>query len=292
MLVIKKDTESLKYLIVNADDFGLTDCVNDGIIHGHVNGIITSTTILPGGSAFENGMKLLQKHSTLGVGVHLTLNEETPISNYSQIPHLVDKNGKFISRNELILKLFANKIPLEEIRKEWTLQIEKCLSFSLPITHLDSHGHIHLFPSLSEMLLQILEKFNINKIRYPVPEGNAFLPLNSQKAKIFFLKLCGYRLKNILKKKKIFSPHFFGIEQSGNMNSKHLIAILKKISKTVSEIMVHPGFENSSLAPYHYWKYNWENELNALTDPNIKTALKEKSIKLINYGQIPNEYIQ
>ena len=92
----------MKYLIVNADDFGLAESINLGIIQGHTEGIITSTTVMAGGKAFETGMALLKQHSQLGVGVHLTLDEEAPLSPPDKIPHLITEEGKLLPRGKLL----------------------------------------------------------------------------------------------------------------------------------------------------------------------------------------------
>lgn len=86
---------SMKLLIVNADDFGLHPAVNRGIIAGHVNGCISSTSIMPGGGAFEDAAALAAAHPRLGVGVHLTLVGEKPVLDPSEVPSLVDGDGRF-----------------------------------------------------------------------------------------------------------------------------------------------------------------------------------------------------
>jgi len=60
-------------LIVNADDFGLTRGVSEGIVYAHRNGIVTSTTILADAAAFDHGVDLLRDTPSLDLGVHLVL---------------------------------------------------------------------------------------------------------------------------------------------------------------------------------------------------------------------------
>ena len=63
----------MKRLIINADDFGISKEVNEGIVKGFQEGIITSTTVMANMSEFEQAMKLAKKHSELSVGVHLNI---------------------------------------------------------------------------------------------------------------------------------------------------------------------------------------------------------------------------
>src|SRR5436190_22470331 len=85
----------MKRLIVNADDFGLTEKVNQAIIEGHLKGIITSTSLLANGVAFESAVRLAQLHPKLGVGVHLNLTDGSPVSAPARIPSLVTDKGVF-----------------------------------------------------------------------------------------------------------------------------------------------------------------------------------------------------
>ncbi|HUO66260.1 MAG TPA: ChbG/HpnK family deacetylase, partial [Gammaproteobacteria bacterium] len=82
-------------LIVNADDFGLSEAVNRAVIQAHENGIVTSTSIMAGGVAFEHAAGLAARCPTLGVGVHLTLTEQRPLIGAAAAASLVDADGKF-----------------------------------------------------------------------------------------------------------------------------------------------------------------------------------------------------
>ncbi len=63
----------MKYLIPNADDFGYTRDVNEGIIHAHREGILTATTLMATGAAFDHAVALARQNPGLDVGVHLVL---------------------------------------------------------------------------------------------------------------------------------------------------------------------------------------------------------------------------
>lgn len=276
----------MKYLIVNADDFGLAESINRGIIQGHTDGIITSTTVMAVGNAFESGMALLKQHPQLGVGVHLTLDEEVPLSPPSKIPHLVTGEGKFLPRGKLLGKLMSGGIPTEEIRSEWFLQMEKTSSFSVPITHIDSHGHLHLFPSLSKTVMAILKKFKLKAFRgYSTPWFSPF-PGSIQGLKKVFMNLCGQQMKKELKNSDIQYVNFRGMENSGHLDLETLKSLISKAKNGVTEIMTHPGWDSDHLEPYRYWQYQWEKELAALQDPACRSLVEELDIKLVHYGQL------
>ena len=106
-------------LIINADDFGLSEGVNYGIISAYKSGVVRSTMLwlMPG---FEHAMELLKENKDLGCGVHMTLSCYKPV--LSNLKTIVDENGYFIRRitNEVI-----ENMDLNEIYEEFCAQIEK-----------------------------------------------------------------------------------------------------------------------------------------------------------------------
>ena len=109
----------MKRLIVNADDFGLTEKVNQAIIQGHLEGIITSASLLATGAAFESAVTLARQHPKLGVGVHLNLTEGMPVSEPASIPSLVTEKGLFLSGSlSLARKVVAAEVTRRKLGRE------------------------------------------------------------------------------------------------------------------------------------------------------------------------------
>ena len=81
----------MKRLIVNADDFGMTEGVNRAILEAHLRGLVTSTTLLANGAAFASAAEIAGDTPALGVGVHLNLTEGRPSSDAARIPSLLTR---------------------------------------------------------------------------------------------------------------------------------------------------------------------------------------------------------
>lgn len=126
----------IKRLIVNADDFGLTEGINQGIIMSYEKGIVNSTSLMANMPAFTHAADFVRNSSNIAVGVHLNLFKGKPVSN--KISSLVNKKGFFYTLPEFIKRLFCWKIVFEEIETELEMQIEKILAAGLKISHLDS----------------------------------------------------------------------------------------------------------------------------------------------------------
>jgi len=91
-------------LIVHADDFGLSIKVNEGIIHVHRKGLLTSTSLMATGQAFDHAIQAANHNPTLDIGVHLTLTGESPLSKAADLQTLVDKNGCFYDHANTFIK--------------------------------------------------------------------------------------------------------------------------------------------------------------------------------------------
>ena len=87
----------MKKLIVNADDFGLAESINRGIIKGYKDGFITSTSLMCSAPAFADAVKLARLTPGLGLGIHLTLvGGVKPVLPAAQVSSLVDEQGVFL----------------------------------------------------------------------------------------------------------------------------------------------------------------------------------------------------
>ena len=146
----------MKRLIVNADDFGLTRGVTQGILDAHREGIVTSTTLMANGAAFDFAVAASRQAPALGVGVHLNLSEGIPVSPAGTIPTLVDERGRLhLKPGELLKGLLKGRVDLDEVETELRRQITKILDAGVPATHLDGHKHVHVLPGVAEIFRKI-----------------------------------------------------------------------------------------------------------------------------------------
>jgi hopanoid biosynthesis associated protein HpnK len=275
-------------LIVHADDFGLSEKVNQGIAKAHCNGIVTSTSLMATGTAFESAIELSRSTPTLDIGIHLTLTEEEPVSKRDNIPTLLDNDQYFHDHAITFIKRYmVRKISLDEVKQELDDQICKILDYGVRVSHLDSHQHIHMLPGIRKVVGDLAKKYSISAIRYPkesmVPymlkdEGN----LNRLAQLLSLNMFC-----TIARTSGTQQPdRFFGFFYGGGLTKARLWRILQQLGPdSTSEIMCHPGVYDDA-CKYKHWDYHWQDELDALTDQNIKDYLDSSGIKLISYADI------
>ncbi|MDD5137175.1 MAG: ChbG/HpnK family deacetylase, partial [Candidatus Omnitrophica bacterium] len=83
----------MKYLIVSADDLGLSESISRGIIKGYEDGIVTSLNVIPSGKAFYSAASALKSLKPEEIGAHLALTETSPVTTGEKIPTLVTPEG-------------------------------------------------------------------------------------------------------------------------------------------------------------------------------------------------------
>ncbi len=268
----------MKKLIVNADDFGYSEEINKGIIESHLNGIVTSTSIIVNMPGFKSAVKLAKKHPSLDVGIHLNLTEGKPLLNS---PLVV--NGKFSgSYSNFVL----NKYPEEEIEAELEAQITRLEESGIKISHIDGHQHIHVFPNVFKIILNLAKKHDIGYVRVPDEKiiiNKTFLTsiLDGQLIKNLVLSILSINKKKLLIKNGLkTTDNFYGILSANQLTFTKLASVIKKVENGTSELICHPGNEN-------YDDYlNRIREKNILTHENIKQLIKNKKIKLTNFKSL------
>lgn len=284
----------MKALIVNADDFGLAESINRGIIKGYKDGFITSTSLMCSAPAFKDAVVLAQAHPGLGVGIHLTLvGDVAPVLPPEQVPTLVDDKGVFPENYVLFVKkLYTGGIKLPEVKAELTAQIGRGLATGLHFTHLDSHQHLHVLPGVSSVVLQLCREYKFKAVRIP---GEAYLWNGGFDGGLVRtlgkcgLTFCASLFRRQLSAYGLVAPdHFFGMLAGGHLDERLVGNILEALPDGVSEIMTHPGLDAARLARKFTWGYHWEQELQAFLAPANKDKLAANKIQLINFGGLTN----
>src|SRR5271167_1918414 len=159
----------MKELILNADDFGMTRGVNEGIIRAHREGVLTSTTLMACGAAFDDAVERAKATPGLAVGCHLVLVGGYAISPGKEIRSLVDEEGRLPEAlSAFVARVSTGRVQMEEIGREMRAQIEKIRAAGIEPTHLDTHKHTHAHPIVMEALGRAAQATGITRVRKPI----------------------------------------------------------------------------------------------------------------------------
>lgn len=282
----------MKRLIVNADDFGLTEGVNKGIISSFKKGIVTDASLIACGAAFPQAVALAKENPGLELGIHLTLIEEKPILRSEAIPSLLGRDHRFYSHyTQFLTRFFTRRIRLSEMEKEFRAQIEKHLTANLILTHIDSHQHIHILPGIFEIVLNLAQEYQIPFIRTPNQGWLSSTGWGLRNVKRFLLAHLARRAKKIMEREKMITlDNFCGFLSSGKLSVEIISLLLSHLPEGVTEMVCHPGVMDEELVKkYGHWGYHWQQELESLTNPRILELIKSLNISLIHHSDILNK---
>ena len=266
----------MRTLIVNADDFGFTRDVNRGIIEAHQNGILTSTTLMAadlaeGSKAFEDAVRLAKENPTLDIGCHLVLVGAPPF------PATVSR--------------LIQAVALKRIRvyDELAAQVRRILDAGLTPTHLDTHKHTHLLPAVLDAVAHISQEFGIPWVRRPFdfplqPGGIGW----KKRAVNRTFGLVRGRFERVLRARGCrFTDHFAGFQITGNYDAAALVSLIRALPDGSTEFMCHPGRCGVELvAAKTRLKESREQELRALTAPEVRAALDESTVRLAGFNRL------
>lgn len=277
-------------LIVNADDFGISEAVNRGIADAHCRGVVTAASLMAVGAAFDHAAMLCRSLPELDIGVHLSLVAEKPI-----LPGRFSNAGKkdcFPDDVRALLKdFFSGRILLSDIQAEWSAQIEKVLDLGIRVTHLDSHQHVHALPGVLELTDKLAQEYHIPFIRIPSEDRVFARPITIHG----LMRTAGaMALRSSLwiaalymsRKDSLSSPRFLGFYEGGRLDEKSLEKLLTDLKPgVIYELMCHPG-----LAPkethIRRWQYRHEDELRALVSPGIRSIITARNIRLCRFSDL------
>lgn len=273
----------MKNLIINADDFGLTRGVNEAIIQAHKCGVLTSATLMAGGLAWQEAVDLALATPTLGVGVHLTLTALGPVLPPEQVPSLVDKRGRF--RKQFWRAPLWNK---DQVKREWRAQIQRLVNEGLRPTHLDSHHHIHLWPTLTDIACQLAEEFGIKAVRAISPRSMELMLMGRLAWERYIVSWSWRRAGKF----SLAKPGtVVGIEALPR-TQEGLDEYLAKLEVGVHELFCHPGIvADPQLAPISSLRDKRARETEMLCSDWFKKILGQHQINLTSFKYFVEERV-
>jgi predicted glycoside hydrolase/deacetylase ChbG (UPF0249 family) len=277
-------------LVVNADDFGISARINEGIVLVHRAGIVTATSLMAVGCAFEKAAQYCRATPELDVGVHLTLVAERPL--LAGRSSLTGEDGRFPeSAGAFLRRWLKGGIRRADVQAEWSAQIERVLDHGIRVTHLDSHQHVHILPGLAELSLNLAARYAIPFVRVPVEdlrasrwsslhEMNRMLGATMLRASWALARLAGAKTST-------YRPlRFLGFQDGGRLDAPRLRRLLRALRPgRPYELMCHPGLTPEE-PDVKRWQYGHEKELQALARPAIRSEIAALGIRLCSFKDL------
>lgn len=274
----------MRWLIVTADELGLSSKRNQGIIDAHTRGVVTAASMLAYGPAFREAVKIAKALPKLDIGLHLNLSDGEPLV----LGHktLVSEKGLFWGRAEARRRARENQFDLREVEREAEAQIETLQTAGIRITSLSAVDHLHVRGNLAQALSLVCKRHGIRCFRCPAdkvrppslrldPERNAAVLEYHQSALNAVSIYAAQRMRS--------TENFGGAALTGHLTPDLMLETVRTLPVGLTELMVHPGLKDAESG---FEGPDRERELRALTDPRLKAVLKELNIGLTSFAKL------
>jgi chitin disaccharide deacetylase len=286
----------VRNLIVNADDLGWTEGVNQGILEAHRHGLVTSASLIANGHSFDSALDIARDNPELGVGVHLNLSNGPPTANPDHVRGLLNHSSEFAFNPEaLLLRIVTRQLKLDQVQREWDAQIQKVREAGIVPSHLDGHKHVHMLPGLFRIAVQLAKTHSIRAIRISHEHAKlrSLLSGANQQNKAVAMQTLQARALQFLARDAratanrqglATTDYFCGIAHTGVLTRQGVAALLKNLPNGTTEFMCHPGYADHDLrqSPTRL-QQSRQTELGILTDPGLRKLVATSGIRLISY---------
>jgi predicted glycoside hydrolase/deacetylase ChbG (UPF0249 family) len=258
-----------------------------GALEAAERGIVTAVSVAPVGDAFDEAIAELRRVPSLDVGAHLVLVGERPLSPVAEVPSLVSRDGRLLSGFAAFCARYARGgVRLDEVRRELGRQLDRLLDTGLPVRHVNSHQHLHALPRIFDAVTALAAARGIPFVR--VPEDPLLPPPLTPRA----VALCGLRAMARRCRRRLAASNVaaldgtLGLAAAGRLTPPELRALLGAQWSGRYELVCHPGSGNAELASRYDWRYDWDAERNALTQPSLPAALADGGIELTSFRRL------
>lgn len=245
----------MRRIIINADDFGLTQGVNRAVIELHRSGVLSSATLMANASATNEAIHFALKTPGLGVGCHVVLVDGTPVLPARDIPTLIDPaTGQFHRKLTTFLRLLLmGRIQASEIEAETSAQIAQIAEKSLHLTHIDTHKHTHMFPAVLRPVLRAARAAGVSAVRNPFEppwsrQATPAAPL-VRRVEVNLLHQLEPAFRRILVQEGFKTTDgAIGVLATGSLDAETVDSLLQNIPDGTWELVTHPGYNDTDLA--------------------------------------------
>ena len=213
---------------------------------------------------YQETVEILKRNPDVSVGIHLTLNSEWknyrwgPVLGRTAVPSLVDADGYFFPSADA---LYQNHPNIQEIEKELRAQIDRALKSGLKIDYVDYHmGTVMRYPEFRDLTERLAREYGLGMSEYFGDSGQDPQYSAAPPAKI-----------------------------------DSLLAMINRLQPQVNMVVTHVGIDDAELGalldmntsgPLPDMSKNRQGELDALTSPRFREALKARNVQLLTYRQL------
>lgn len=276
------EDSTLRILVVNADDFGLTPGVCRGILEAHRDGIVTSTSALTPAPAFDRHAPAL-RDSGLAAGLHLcAVGEDPPLLSAREVPTLVDQQGRFpLTWKQFLRRAIRRQVDPADLAREFEAQHAALTGAGIHPTHVDSHQNLHLWPAVGAAAITLAARHRIPVLR--VTRTHERSPVSSG------VKVLGARVTRRARRTGLVVPDAaIGLDTAGAVDAATLRSMIERLGRSGghADLTVHPGADPDPDRDRYDWGYSWSGELRAVRSPDMDEHIRRNGLSLGTFADL------
>jgi predicted glycoside hydrolase/deacetylase ChbG (UPF0249 family) len=290
-----------RWLVITADDFGVSEGVNQAVLEAHHMGVLTSASLIVTGEAWEEANALASQVPSLEVGLHVALAVGGPLTRPASIPTLVASDGLFCGRRQLLMRALTGQLERDEVARELDAQLGRMVNLGIEPAFINGDQHVHILPVVRDVVLD-----RASSLRIPVRTPRERLlfrtgrmrPLDwagsmgrlGTKATLRSLArgfACRAHERGVFTNHGFLSP--FGLFPVPRFDASALTMTLGHIRTGVTELMVHPAYTDEGLG--RFWDApvselaNRHEEWLALTDDAFISSIRRSGVTLATFTE-------
>ncbi len=282
----------MRDVIISADDFGVSEEVNEAVEVAHRSGILSTTSLMVAAPATADAVRRARALPNLHVGLHVVLVNGRPALPPERIPALVDANGDFATDLARAgVNFFFRPGVRRQLEDEIRAQFEAFAATGLALDHVNAQNHMHVHPTVLSLILKVGKSYGLRAVRIPfepfLPSWRSMRTAMPQRfANAVFLWPWLTLMKARLRRAGITTNDFvFGMNDTGHMTAERVQRFLVNLPPGVSELYFHPatGRWHGALGMDDY---DFAGEYEALVNPAVNDALRGSGARSISYTRL------
>ena len=276
----------MKRAIITADDFGLSEGINEAVEIACRQGILTSASLMIAGPAAADAVRRAKALPQLKVGLHVVVVEGASVRP-SAVKGLVDAAGDFPSDQfGVSFDYYFRPKKRKQLASEIRSQFSAFARTGLQLDHANAHKHMHMHPVVGRLMVKIGSDFKLPAMRIPREPTSPMRRSGTMigvggRALNFWSDLLRYRA---VKAGMKVNDAVFGIAWSGHMTEERLVRLIPNLPKGLNEIYFHPSTRRDGRLAELMPDYEHEAEFAALISPNVRAAIEAAGVQLTSYS--------
>ncbi|GBR00687.1 hopanoid biosynthesis-associated protein HpnK [Asaia lannensis] len=278
----------MRRLIVSADDFGLSEEVNEAIEIAHRDGLLSTASLMVAGPASVDAVRRAKRLPGLRVGLHLVVIEGDTALPGATIPAIATPDDRFgTSQLGLGIDYFFRPSARRALAREIEAQFRAFVASGLRLDHANAHKHMHLHPTVGRLLIETGLHYGLRHVRTPceppAPLAAAETHFDSLGASAL-RRWCGVLRHQIARAGMTTNDSCFGVAWSGQMRAGRVAGLVPHLPEGLSELYFHPALEQNALLQSLMPDYDQRGEFDALISPELRDAVRRSGIALTDWA--------